>query len=130
MDIEKLNARGLSIEQVRDAIQKENVEIPGGTIEQGNWEVGLRTLGRIDATSQFDNIIIATVDGVPVRVADIGYTEDSIEQTASVLILDDGSPAVQLELRRASGENTIRVIEAVKERLDAVRRALPAGRRR
>jgi hydrophobic/amphiphilic exporter-1 (mainly G- bacteria), HAE1 family len=127
VDIEKLNARGLSIQQVRDAIQKENVEIPGGTIEQGNWEVGLRTLGRIEATSQFDNIIIATVGGVPVRVADVAYTEDSVEKTANVLTLEDGSPAVSLEIRRASGENTIRVIEAVKARLDTVRRALPLG---
>ena len=127
VDIEKLNARGLSIEQVREAIQKENVEIPGGTIEQGAWEVGLRTLGRIEATSQFDNIIVATVDGVPVRVADIGTTEDTVERTGSILTLEDGSTAVQLELRRASGENTIRVIEAVKERLDTVRRALPQG---
>jgi hydrophobic/amphiphilic exporter-1 (mainly G- bacteria), HAE1 family len=127
MDVEKLNARGLSIQQVRDAIQKENVEIPGGTIEQGNWEVGLRTLGRIEATSQFDNIIIATVDGVPVRVADVGFTEDTVERTGTILTLEDGSTAVQLELRRASGENTIRVIEGVKERLDTVRRALPQG---
>jgi len=127
VDIEKLNARGLSIQQVRDAIQKENVEIPGGTIEQGNWEVGLRTLGRIEATSQFDNIIIATVGGVPVRVADVAYTEDSVEKTANVLTLEDGSPAVSLEIRRASGENTIRVIEGVKARLDTVRRALPRG---
>jgi HAE1 family hydrophobic/amphiphilic exporter-1 len=127
VDIEKLNARGLSIQQVRDAIQKENVEIPGGTIEQGAWEVGLRTLGRIEATSQFDNIIIATVGGVPVRVADIGATEDSVEKTSNILTLEDGSPAVQLEIRRASGENTIRVIEAVKERLNTVRRALPQG---
>ena len=127
VDIEKLNARGLSIEQVREAIQKENVEIPGGTIEQGAWEVGLRTLGRIEATSQFDNIIVATVDGVPVRVADIGATEDTVERTGSILTLEDGSTAVQLELRRASGENTIRVIEAAKARLDTVRRALPQG---
>jgi hydrophobic/amphiphilic exporter-1 (mainly G- bacteria), HAE1 family len=127
VDIEKLNARGLSIEQVRDAIQQENVEIPGGTIEQGAWEVGLRTLGRIEATSQFDNIIVASVNGVPVRVADIGTTEDSVERTGSILTLEDGSTAVQLEIRRASGENTIRVIEAVKDRLDTVRRALPQG---
>jgi len=127
VDVEKLNARGLSIQQVRDAIQQENVEIPGGTIEQGAWEVGLRTLGRIEATSQFDNIIIATVNGVPVRVADIGATEDSVERTSNILTLEDGSPAVSLEIRRASGENTIRVIEAVKERLNTVRRALPRG---
>jgi multidrug efflux pump subunit AcrB len=47
VDIEKLNSYGLTIDQVRDAIQKENVEIPGGTLEQGKWEVGLRTLGRV-----------------------------------------------------------------------------------
>jgi hydrophobe/amphiphile efflux-1 (HAE1) family protein len=127
VDIEKLNARGLSIDQVRDAIQKENVEIPGGTLEQGAWEVGLRTLGRIDATSQFDNIIVATVDGVPVRISDIGHTEDSVQKTTSALFLDDGSPAVQLDIRRASGENTIKVTEAVKARLQPIRRTLPAG---
>jgi HAE1 family hydrophobic/amphiphilic exporter-1 len=127
VDIEKLNARGLSIQQVRDAIEKENVEIPGGTLEQGQWEVGLRTLGRIEATSQFDNIIVATVGGVPVRVADIGHTEDTVEKTSSSLFLEDGSPAVQLDIRRASGENTIKVTEAVKERLESVRRALPRG---
>jgi HAE1 family hydrophobic/amphiphilic exporter-1 len=69
---------------------------------------GAAHLGRIEATSQFDNIIIATVGGVPVRVADIGLTEDSVEKTANVLTLEDGSPPVQLEIRRASGENTIR----------------------
>ena len=78
VDIEKLNARGLSIDQVRDAIQKENVEIPGGTLEQGKWEVGLRTLGRVDATDQFNDIIVATVNGTPVRISDIGYAEDSV----------------------------------------------------
>jgi HAE1 family hydrophobic/amphiphilic exporter-1 len=127
IDIEKLNARGLSIDQVRDAVEKENVEIPGGTIEQGKWEVGLRTLGRIDATDQFNNIIIATVDNVPVRLADIGYTEDAVQKTLNALFLEDGSPAVQLDIRRASGENTIKVIDGVKARLASVKQGLPAG---
>jgi HAE1 family hydrophobic/amphiphilic exporter-1 len=127
VDIEKLNARGLSIDQVRDAIQKENVEIPGGTLEQGKWEVGLRTLGRIDATDQFDNIIVATVNGTPVRIADIGYIEDTVQKTLTSLFVDGDSPAVQLDIRRASGENTIRVTEAVKARLASVRQAIPKG---
>src|SRR5205085_6887992 len=63
VDIERLNAHGLSIDQVRDAIQKENVEIPGGTLEQGKWEVGLRTLGRIDAAGEFNDIIVANQNG-------------------------------------------------------------------
>src|SRR5207237_8181065 len=97
VDLEKLNARGLSIDQVRDAIQKENVEIPGGTLEQGKWEVGLRTLGRINATDQFGNIIIATVNGTPVRISDVGYAEDSVQKTTSALFLDAGARAVQLD---------------------------------
>jgi hydrophobic/amphiphilic exporter-1 (mainly G- bacteria), HAE1 family len=127
VDIEKLHAHGLSIGQVRDAIQKENVEIPGGTLEQGKWEVGLRTLGRVDATEQFNDIIVATVNGTPVRVADIGYAEDSVEKAGTSLFMADGSPAVQLDVRRASGENAIRVIEAVKRKLVSVQQALPKG---
>src|SRR5262245_37729246 len=85
VDVEKLNAHGLAIDQVRDAIQKENVEIPGGTLEQGKWEVGLRTLGRIDATRQFNDVIIATVNGTPLRVSDIGYAEDSVQKSTTAL---------------------------------------------
>jgi HAE1 family hydrophobic/amphiphilic exporter-1 len=125
VDVQKLNAHGLSIDQVREAIQKENVEIPGGTLEQGKWEVGLRTLGRIDAADQFNDIIIATVNGVPLRVSDIGYAEDSVQKVTSSMFMQDGAPAVQLDIRRASGENTIKVTEAVKAKLTAVRQSLP-----
>src|SRR5262249_28745539 len=73
VDIEKLISYGLSIQQVRDAVVSENVEIPGGTVEQGKSELLLRTLGRIDATEQFNNIVIATTNGTPIRVSDVGY---------------------------------------------------------
>ena len=125
VDVQKLNAHGLSIDQVKDAIQKENVEIPGGTLEQGKWEVGLRTLGRIDASDQFNDIIIATVNGVPLRVSDIGYAEDTSQKIATSMFMQDGSPAVQLDIRRASGENTIRVTEAVKAKIASVRQTVP-----
>jgi HAE1 family hydrophobic/amphiphilic exporter-1 len=125
VDVQKLNARGLSIDQVRDAIQKENVEIPGGALEQGKWEVGLRTLGRIDAAQQFDDVIIANVNGTPVRVSDIGHVEDASQKGTTALFMSDGTPAVQLEIRRASGENTIKVVEGVKEKLAIVRQELP-----
>ncbi len=125
VDVEKLNAHGLSIEQVVNAIRQENVEIPGGTLEQGKWEVGLRTLGRVEATDQFNEVIVATVNGVPLRVSDIGYAEDSVKKVATSLFMADGRPGVQLDIRRASGENTIKVIEGVKQRLDTVRKTLP-----
>ena len=127
VDIEKLNAHGLSMDQVQDAVQSENIEIPGGTLEQGNWEVGLRTLGRIDATEQFKNIIIKTVGDAPIRLSDVGYAEDAVAKQTSAQYLGNGSPAVQLEIRRASGENTVKVAEGVKRRLASIQRTLPKG---
>jgi HAE1 family hydrophobic/amphiphilic exporter-1 len=127
VDIEKLNAHGLSIDQVRDAIQKENVETPGGTLEQGKWEVDLRTMGRVDATPQFNDIIVGAPGGTPVRIRDIGYAEDAEQRVLTAMYTADGSPAVQLDVRRASGENTIRVTEAVKAKLATVRPQIPRG---
>jgi HAE1 family hydrophobic/amphiphilic exporter-1 len=125
VDIEKLNAHGLSIDQVRNAIQAENIEVPGGMIEQGQWEVGLRTLGRINAASQFKDIIIKTVNGTAIRISDVGTVEDSTERQASAQFMGDGHPAIQLDIRRASGENTIKVTDAVKAQLNKLRAALP-----
>ena len=124
VDIEKLNGYGLTIEHVREAIAAENIEVPGGTVEQGKSEILLRTLGRVDAAGEFNHIIVATVDGTPIRISDIGYAEDTTERPRQAVWLG-GSPAVMLDVRRATGENTIAVVEGVKARLDQVRRTLP-----
>src|SRR6266852_4621500 len=63
VDIEKLNSYGLSIAQVRDAVVAENVEIPGGAVEQGKGQLLLRTLGRIDAAEDFNGVVVATKNG-------------------------------------------------------------------
>jgi HAE1 family hydrophobic/amphiphilic exporter-1 len=125
VDVEKLNAHALTIDAVRDAVQRENVEIPGGTIEQGKAQLTLRTLGRIDASAQFKDIIVATVGRTPIKISDIGYVEDTTQRATSAAWLDDGQGAVQLDIQRASGENTVRVTNAVKERLRTIQQALP-----
>src|SRR5919201_767602 len=124
VDIEKLNSYGLSLSQVRDAVVAENVEIPGGAIEQGQGQLLLRTLGRIDAAQDFNSIVVATKDGTPIRVSDIGYAEDSFERPTSSVWFGN-KPAVQLDIRRAMGENTVAVIEGVRARLQSIQRALP-----
>src|SRR5438105_3671223 len=126
VDIEKLNSYGLSMAQVRDAIVAENVEIPGGAVEQGKGQLLLRTLGRIDAADDFNNVVVATKNGTPIRVSDIGYAEDSFERPTSSVWFGD-KPAVQLDVRRAMGENTVAVIEGVRARLQSIQRALPTS---
>jgi hydrophobic/amphiphilic exporter-1 (mainly G- bacteria), HAE1 family len=124
VDVEKLNSYGLSISQVRDAVVAENVEIPGGAVEQGKGQLLLRTLGRIDASADFNNIVVATMNGTPIRVSDVGYAEDTFERPTSSVWFGD-NPAVQLDIRRAMGENTVAVIEGVRGRLPSIMRSLP-----
>src|SRR5918911_1593344 len=119
VDIEKLNSYGLSMSQVRDAVVAENVEIPGGTVEQGKGQLLLRTLGRVDATADFNDIVVATRNGTPIRVSDIGYAEHPFRGHTSA-VWRGKPPAVMLDIRRAMGENTVAVIEGVRAKLDAI----------
>jgi HAE1 family hydrophobic/amphiphilic exporter-1 len=126
VDLEKLNSYGLSMNEVRDAVVAENVEIPGGTIEQGKGQLLLRTLGRVDASADFNNIVVATKDGTPIRIADVGHAEDSFERPTTAVWLGD-TPAVMLDIRRAMGENTVAVIEGVRAKLATIERSLPSS---
>src|ERR671936_1977355 len=126
VDIQKLNSYGLSMTQVRDAIVEENVEIPGGAVEQGKGQLLLRTLGRVDASQDFNDIVVATRNGTPIRISDIGHAEDSFERPTSAVWMGK-TPAVMLDIRRAMGENTVAVIEGVRAKLAMVQRALPSA---
>jgi hydrophobe/amphiphile efflux-1 (HAE1) family protein len=125
-DADKLAAYGVTISQLEQALQNENVEIPGGRIVRGQEELDVRTLGRLDAVGQFSEIIVANVGGAPIRVSDLGRVEDSFAEPRSWNVLE-GKEAVTLDVRRQSGTNTVRIIDAVKQRLEGIRRTLPTG---
>ena len=112
-DAEKLNGYGITIDQLENAIQNQNVEVPGGTIRRGPSEMGVRTLGRVEAADEFNSIIVADVNGTPVRIKDIGRAEDSYAEPTTWNMLH-GKEAVVLDVRRQTGTNTLQVIEAVK----------------
>jgi HAE1 family hydrophobic/amphiphilic exporter-1 len=125
-DADKLAAYGLTIIDVERAIQSENVEVPGGTIVRGDAELGVRTLGRLDAVSQFGDIIVKNVAGSPVRVSDLGRVEDSFAEPRTWNMLE-GKQAVSLDVRRQSGTNTVQIIDTVKRKLAQIEQTLPTG---
>ncbi|MBM3727230.1 MAG: efflux RND transporter permease subunit [Acidobacteria bacterium] len=124
LDGEQLSARGLNIDQVRAAIAQQNVEIPGGRVDQGARELSLRTLGRVERPRDFERVIVSSQGGAPVRIGDIGRVEDGVEEARSLARLN-GEAAVVLEVRKQAGTNTLDVIAAVKERIDALRTLMP-----
>src|SRR2546422_4720234 len=120
VDPDRLAAYQIPITNVRDAVVRQNADLPGGNVTAGLNEASLRTMGRIAEPRAFNDLVVATLNGVPVRVRDIGYAEDGTKEQRSAARLN-GVPTVILEVRRQSGENTVAVIDGVKTRLERLR---------
>ncbi len=124
INADKLAAYRLSIMQVHDAIVAQNAEVPGGRVDAGYRELSLRTLGRMPDSREFNELVVSTVDNVPVRIRDLGDAVDFTKERRT-LARFNGEPAVILLVQRQSGMNTVEVIDAVKERLATARELLP-----
>jgi HAE1 family hydrophobic/amphiphilic exporter-1 len=124
IDADRLAAYQIPITAVRDALVRQNADLPGGNVTAGTRESALRTMGRVVDPRAFGDLVITTINGAPVRVRDVGRAEDGTKEQRSVARLED-VPTVTLEVRRQSGANTVAVIEAVKANLRRVRQQLP-----
>jgi HAE1 family hydrophobic/amphiphilic exporter-1 len=122
----KMASLGLGINTVKTAITEQNSEIPGGRVENVLNDFNLRIMGRIGAVKDFDDIVVANINGVPIKISDIGYVRDSgqFENSATYI---NGTRAVSLNIKKQSGTNTLQVIAAIKARLESIKPMLPAG---
>lgn len=126
VDTAKLTSLGLTTAQVTSALQAQNVQIPGGKVEQGLRDLTLRTYGRVLTASEFANIPIAERNGYVVKIGDVAHIEDSVSEPQSIATVD-GHPAVVLSIRKQSGTNTVEVINALKAQVGEIRNNLPKG---
>jgi HAE1 family hydrophobic/amphiphilic exporter-1 len=125
VEADRLAAYQIPITAIRDAIIRQNADLPGGNVTAGRQEQSLRTMGRVIDPRAFNDLVVATINGAPVRVRDIGRAEDGTKEQRSTVRVN-GVPTVILEIRRQSGENTVAVIEAVKANLARLTPLLPA----
>ncbi|MFN8062214.1 MAG: efflux RND transporter permease subunit [Vicinamibacterales bacterium] len=126
LDAERLRAHNLTVTDVSRALRGQNVEVPGGRVDQGAQALTLRLRGRIDAPDRFGDIVVRQVGLHPVLVRDVATIEDGMAE-ARTLASVDGVRTVLLQIRRQSGTNTVEVVHTVKERLAELQRSLPAG---
>jgi len=123
-DPARLAGLGLTAADVEQALATQNVQLPGGRVEQGLRELALRTYGRVTTPASFGEIVVATRNAYPVRVSDVARVEDGVEEARSQASVN-GEPAVVLQIRKQSGTNTIEVVRRVKERLERLRAQFP-----
>jgi len=126
VDADRLAAYQLPITEVRAALQQQNADLPGGNVTTNLNERTLRTVGRFADASQFNDLVIATRNGSPIRISDIGRAEDGTKEQRSFARLN-GVPTVVLDVRRQSGANTVAMIESAKASLERVMPRLPPG---
>src|SRR5262249_30371839 len=88
LDADRLTAYGLTADQVRNAIERQNVEIPGGAFIAGPSEISLRTMGRLVNVADFNRIILSQANGSVITLADVGKVLDSVQEIRSVSKLD------------------------------------------
>jgi HAE1 family hydrophobic/amphiphilic exporter-1 len=116
VDPDKMRAFNITVPEVVAAVKSQNMEVPGGRVDEGTRELTVRTMGRIINPAEFNQIAISQRGGYAVKVSDIGYVEDGTEEQRTSARLN-GQPAVTLVIAKQSGQNTVQVSDAVKERL-------------
>jgi hydrophobe/amphiphile efflux-1 (HAE1) family protein len=124
IDAERLAAYQIPISTIREALQRQNADVPGGNVTTGKEELILRTMGRFTEPRQFEELVIANVNGSPVKLRDVGRVEDGTKEQRSLSRLN-GVPTVTLDIRRQSGANTVEVINGLKQALPRVSAQLP-----
>jgi HAE1 family hydrophobic/amphiphilic exporter-1 len=123
---ERMQATGVSAQEVMGALQRQNLEVPAGRVERGAQEELVRVTGRIVRPEQFAQVIVANRQGSPVRLGDVARVEYGTEEERS-LALVDGTRAVSLDVLKVSGANTVAVADGVNEAMAEMREVLPAG---
>jgi HAE1 family hydrophobic/amphiphilic exporter-1 len=127
LDPERLQQHNLSTRDVTKALRREHVEYPGGRVETGTQELAAKVKAEFRTADDFDHMVVAYRGGAPIRVRDLGRTEDGLEEERTFAQLDD-KPCIALLVRRQSGTNTVAVAHAVKAEIEHLRTELaPRG---
>jgi len=121
---DKIKALGLPLDLILNKIRSENVDVPAGTIERGNFEVLIRTPGVYTSLDEIRDTVVATRDGVPIQVKEIASVEDSWQKIRRIVRVN-GKPGIRLSISKQSGKNTVEVAQAVLEEIDRVQQDIP-----
>src|ERR1700704_6476231 len=120
LDADRLRAYNLTVNDVARALQSQNIEIPGGRVDQGPQSVTLRTRGRIQSVAEFNDIVVREKSGHPVRISEVARVEDGEAEPETIANVN-GAGTVLLQVRRPSGTNTVEIVQEVKRRLEELK---------
>ncbi len=122
----ELAARGLTVEDVQQAIRSRSVEVPAGRIESSRREFSVRSLGELKTPEEFAGMVVSNDSGQMVRLRDVGRVELGPRDERSAL-RSNGDPAVAIGIVRQSKANLLDVAREIRAELPAIQASLPPG---
>ncbi|WP_080056395.1 efflux RND transporter permease subunit [Spirosoma aerolatum] len=128
MDPDKMAAYNITAQDVKTALDRENVELPSGKVVGSNTELTVKTIGRFRTEEDFNNMIVKTLGDNVIHLSDIGQAELGPENEESVLRLN-GIPMIGLGIVPQPGSNHLDISAEVNKRLTDIRKDLPADYR-
>ncbi len=121
---DKIKALGLPLDTVLNRIREENVNVPAGTIDQGNFEVMIRTPGEYNSLNEVENTVVAIREGVPIQIKDIASVEDSWQKVTRIVRIN-GKPGIHMSVNKQSGTNTVEVAKRVLREIERINQDIP-----
>lgn len=125
MDPIKLNSYGITVAEVRNALDKQNVELPSGKITGANTELMVKTLGNLSTEKEFNDIIIVSDANKNVRLSDIGYAVLAPENLETKLTAN-GNPMVAVAIIPQPGTNYLEIAEQFYKEFEKLKKELPS----
>jgi HAE1 family hydrophobic/amphiphilic exporter-1 len=126
LDGEELGARGLAATDVLGSIRREHVDIPSGRVESRLLEYSVKTEAEFKSVEELEGLVIAHIDGKPVRLRDVARVEDGSEEPRT-LARYNGLPTVGLGLQKQPGANTVAIADEAVRRMERIEPTLPSG---
>lgn len=126
LDPARLEARGLVVQDVKDAIGDKHVELPAGRIETGFREYELKLEGEYGSVAELETLPIVARDGVVVRLGEVSRIEDSFEDRRSVAKYNGGE-TILFQIGKQRGANEVSVAAGIMEKVGDLNRNLPQG---
>ncbi|MDX1640821.1 MAG: efflux RND transporter permease subunit [Balneolaceae bacterium] len=126
IDQQRLSYLNVPIETITQILEAENVNLSGGRLEEGSQQYLVRTLNEFQNIDQIRNVVVASDSGNVIYLKDVAEVIQSYKEREAITRLN-GSEAVEIAIYKEGDANTVAVAEAVNERMDEIRAALPAN---
>ena len=125
VDAKKLEAYNISIAQIGQVLEAENINLPSGSIKMGDMEYNLRLPSEFANANEINNIVIGSQNGRAIYLKDVADVKDSLkDRTINVRL--NGDKGLQIIVQKQSGANTVQVVKDVKAKLEQLKKNLPS----